>query len=123
MQVSGSETPVLQCVLESDGELHGLVLEELRLQAELESMEEPSGPRSVATASDAGASSVSADASLSSAEAKSKRLTEVTNLLSLLDATSAESRASTILSGLQFSAEMMRMPTSALSGGWRMRCD
>jgi ATPase subunit of ABC transporter with duplicated ATPase domains len=31
----------------------------------------------------------------------------------------AEGRAAAILTGLQFSEEMQRMPTSALSGGWR----
>ena len=34
---------------------------------------------------------------------------------------SAESRASVILSGLQFTPAMQCGPTSALSGGWRMR--
>jgi ATP-binding cassette subfamily F protein 3 len=33
----------------------------------------------------------------------------------------AESRAAAILSGLQFSDEMQKGTTSALSGGWRMR--
>ena len=50
-----------------------------------------------------------------------KRLDEVYARLSTLSADSAESRAATILSGLQFSPEMQAGPTSALSGGWRMR--
>jgi len=33
----------------------------------------------------------------------------------------AESRAASILSGLQFSDEMQNSTTSSLSGGWRMR--
>ncbi len=125
VQVSGSDTPVLQCVLDSDGELQGLVKEEIRLQKQLESLEDPStGPRSVAASADTEVSSVSVAPEPimpASSEELSKRLTEVTNLLSMLEATSAESRASTILSGLQFTSEMMAMPTSALSGGWRMR--
>ena len=50
-----------------------------------------------------------------------KRLDEVYARLSTLSADSAESRAATILSGLQFTPEMQAGPTSALSGGWRMR--
>jgi ATPase subunit of ABC transporter with duplicated ATPase domains len=50
-----------------------------------------------------------------------KRLDEIYERLQILGAESAESRASTILSGLQFTAAMQSGPTSALSGGWRMR--
>lgn len=42
--------------------------------------------------------------------------------LEILDSSSAEARAATILSGLGFSQEMMDGPYSALSGGWRSRC-
>ena len=48
-------------------------------------------------------------------------LTEVYERLESIDARTAQSRASRILSGLQFDEVMMRKPTSALSGGWRMR--
>ena len=41
--------------------------------------------------------------------------------LQALEAGSAEARASAILSGLQFTKQMFELPTSALSGGWRMR--
>ena len=37
------------------------------------------------------------------------------------DAASAEARASSILNGLSFTAEMQAAPTKSLSGGWRMR--
>jgi hypothetical protein len=57
-----------------------------------------------------------------SLEELSSRYSEVTDRLIALDASTAESRASSILSGLQFSVEMQAMPTKALSGGWRMRC-
>jgi len=50
-----------------------------------------------------------------------KRLDEVYARLNILSSDSAESRASVILAGLQFTPEMQRGPTSALSGGWRMR--
>jgi len=41
--------------------------------------------------------------------------------LAEIDSDSAEARASVILSGLQFTKEMMETPTKYLSGGWRMR--
>eukprot|EP00548_Thalassiothrix_antarctica_P001017 CAMPEP_0194132210 /NCGR_PEP_ID=MMETSP0152-20130528/2733_1 /TAXON_ID=1049557 /ORGANISM="Thalassiothrix antarctica, Strain L6-D1" /LENGTH=774 /DNA_ID=CAMNT_0038827181 /DNA_START=44 /DNA_END=2368 /DNA_ORIENTATION=- len=50
-----------------------------------------------------------------------KRLDQVHARLQVLGADSAEARASMILSGLQFTPEMQTGPTSALSGGWRMR--
>lgn len=54
-------------------------------------------------------------------DADLKRLDEVYERLQILGSDSAESRASTILSGLQFTPAMQKGPTSALSGGWRMR--
>ena len=50
-----------------------------------------------------------------------KRLDLVYSRLSALSSDTAESRAATILSGLQFTPTMQSGPTSALSGGWRMR--
>jgi len=38
-----------------------------------------------------------------------------------IEADTAVARATTILSGLQFTPEMMQMPTKKLSGGWRVR--
>ena len=49
------------------------------------------------------------------------RLTEVYDELADIGADSAEQRASTILSGLQFLEAQKEWPTSAFSGGWRMR--
>jgi len=49
------------------------------------------------------------------------RLREVYDDLADIGADSAEQRASTILSGLQFLEEQKQWPTSAFSGGWRMR--
>ena len=39
----------------------------------------------------------------------------------LEDSEAAEGRATTILTGLGFTATMMSAPTQHLSGGWRMR--
>jgi ATP-binding cassette subfamily F protein 3 len=49
------------------------------------------------------------------------RLNQVWRRLVEIDADGAEARAAAILAGLSFDAEMMRKPTRALSGGWRMR--
>ena len=54
-------------------------------------------------------------------ESATVKLREVTSRLEAIDAHSAESRAGAILAGLQFTPEMFSWPTSALSGGWRMR--
>jgi ATP-binding cassette subfamily F protein 1 len=53
--------------------------------------------------------------------AANERLIEIYNRLKAIGAYSAEHRASAILAGLQFSQEMMQMPTKQFSGGWRMR--
>ncbi|KAJ7831894.1 P-loop containing nucleoside triphosphate hydrolase protein [Mycena leptocephala] len=42
--------------------------------------------------------------------------------LELLETSSTEARAATILSGLGFTQEMMQGPYTSLSGGWRSRC-
>jgi ATP-binding cassette subfamily F protein 3 len=41
--------------------------------------------------------------------------------LAIIGGDGAHARAAMILSGLQFSQAMQEGPTSALSGGWRMR--
>ncbi|KAF9491905.1 P-loop containing nucleoside triphosphate hydrolase protein [Pleurotus eryngii] len=49
-------------------------------------------------------------------------LAEVSTSLEILDASTAEPRAASILVGLGFSTEMINGPVKALSGGWRSRC-
>lgn len=48
-------------------------------------------------------------------------LTKVQEQLYQMDAQGAQARAASILHGLQFTREMSEGPSSALSGGWRMR--
>ena len=50
-----------------------------------------------------------------------KQLKDIYDRLTLLGADSAQSRASAILTGLQFTEEMQQFPIKSLSGGWRMR--
>jgi len=49
------------------------------------------------------------------------RLTQIYARLNEIDAWTAEARARSILTGLQFSASRMMMKTREMSGGWRMR--
>ncbi|BGP31559.1 hypothetical protein JCM10296v2_003331 [Rhodotorula toruloides] len=49
-------------------------------------------------------------------------LNDVQATLELLDSSTTEARAATILTGLGFTEEMMNGRYSALSGGWRSRC-
>jgi ATPase subunit of ABC transporter with duplicated ATPase domains len=50
-----------------------------------------------------------------------ERLVEVHSRLEAIEAATASDRARKILTGLQFTEQSMTMPTSRLSGGWRMR--
>ena len=50
-----------------------------------------------------------------------KRLNDIYDRLTLVGADTAQSRASAILSGLQFTEAMQESPIRSLSGGWRMR--
>ncbi|KAJ7498543.1 P-loop containing nucleoside triphosphate hydrolase protein [Mycena latifolia] len=49
-------------------------------------------------------------------------LQDIQVTLELLETSSTEARAATILSGLGFTQEMMEGPYTSLSGGWRSRC-
>jgi len=50
-----------------------------------------------------------------------ERLAEIYARMDEIDAHSAEAKAASILSGLQFTYEMQNMKTKDFSGGWRMR--
>ncbi|KAI0704339.1 P-loop containing nucleoside triphosphate hydrolase protein [Cytidiella melzeri] len=49
-------------------------------------------------------------------------LTDVSTTLELMDASTTEPRAATILTGLGFTQAMIDSPFLSLSGGWRSRC-
>ncbi|KAI0761905.1 P-loop containing nucleoside triphosphate hydrolase protein [Irpex lacteus] len=59
---------------------------------------------------------------LNAAGTAAEMLTDVSTTLELLDASTTESRAATILTGLGFTQAMMDSPFLSLSGGWRSRC-
>lgn len=131
IQKAGDDTPVLQAVLDADVERTALMQEEQDLLKRLEKVQGSNASAGSSNSSAVGdAASVqekrakllqaaaTADANFS---ADLKRLDEVYARLEVLRADAALSRAAMILSGLQFSPEMQNGPTSALSGGWRMR--
>lgn len=130
---AGTDISVLQSVLESDAERNALLAKEKEILTRLEGSNSATAA-AAAESTDGGA----ADGSLTKKrEGLNKRLqdksdddafnTDLKELdkvyarLNNLSADSAESRAAQILSGLQFTTEMQMGPTSALSGGWRMR--
>ena len=128
IKAAGGDISVLRAVMEADVERNTLLAEEKELLKRLEASE---GQENGTVEEDADnitkkrlqlqAKINDAAASDDSFAADLKRLDEVYARLSTLSADSAESRAATILSGLQFTPEMQAGPTSALSGGWRMR--
>lgn len=122
---AGTEVSVLQAVLSSDAERNALMAEEKALLAKLE------GASSIDDDGDSNPETLlkkreqlqlkMQDTENEEFARDLKKLDEVYARLNILSSDSAESRAAQILSGLQFTPEMQAGPTSALSGGWRMR--
>lgn len=116
---SGGEVSVLNAVLEADVERNTLLKEEKVLLKRLEEADNGGGAEAVKEKLEK--LKLADTASDDSFNADLKRLEEINNRLQILGSDSAESRASMILFGLQFTTSMIEGPTSALSGGWRMR--
>lgn len=117
IRAAGGEISVLQAVMDADIERNTLMAEEKELIHRLEGEEVEGSSTKEKLAKLKEANGV-ADSTFNE---DLKRLDEVYERLQVLGSDSAESRASTILSGLQFTPSMQSGPTSALSGGWRMR--
>jgi len=117
IRAAGGEISVLQAVMDADIERNTLIAEEKELIQRLEGEEVEGSSTKEKLAKLKEANGV-ADSTFNE---DLKRLDEVYERLQVLGSDSAESRASTILSGLQFTPAMQSGPTSALSGGWRMR--
>jgi ATP-binding cassette subfamily F protein 3 len=124
IRAAGGDISVIKAVMEADVERNTLLEEEKKLITKLE------GEGGAKTNNDLSGASVKAKLEKLKSSAKEgddsfnadlKRLDEIYERLQILGSESAESRASTILSGLQFTPAMQSGPTSALSGGWRMR--
>jgi len=119
LKTHADDTAVLMAVLEADAERNALLEEEQSLLRELEQEDDAS---TAATVQEKRAKLQPAhNGDNADFEKKLKRLDEVYARLQVVGSDAAEARAATILSGLQFTPEMQAGPTSALSGGWRMR--
>ena len=133
---AGGDVSVLQAVLDADVERNSLMEEERSL---LQRLEGEQVTRDEGDAMDAASTKARLEKLRAATPHKSsevanaenghtasfatdlKRLDEVYERLRILGSDAAEARAATILSGLQFTPAMQAGPTSALSGGWRMR--
>eukprot|EP00587_Corethron_hystrix_P002761 CAMPEP_0113302490 /NCGR_PEP_ID=MMETSP0010_2-20120614/3283_1 /TAXON_ID=216773 ORGANISM="Corethron hystrix, Strain 308" /NCGR_SAMPLE_ID=MMETSP0010_2 /ASSEMBLY_ACC=CAM_ASM_000155 /LENGTH=758 /DNA_ID=CAMNT_0000156293 /DNA_START=133 /DNA_END=2406 /DNA_ORIENTATION=+ /assembly_acc=CAM_ASM_000155 len=113
-EVRGSDRSVLQTVLDADVERKSLLDEEKDILGRMEKNAD-AGDVNKATKEEAPADGAD------TFQKDQARLDAVYERLALIGGSSAESRAAMILSGLQFTPSMTNGPTSALSGGWRMR--
>lgn len=95
-EIQGDDTPAIDSVLQCDTVRTELLKEEKEILHKLDSK---SGDESKL----------------------SLRLKEIYQKLEEIESDTAETRASTILSGLGFAQEEQKLPTKSFSGGWRMR--
>ena len=127
-EARGDAMSALEAVLSCDVERTELLEREAELLAAAEAEEEamanqlPTAAASSTAATvgsgDTGANDGARPAtSVSAVEA----LAAVHARMEAIDAPDAPARAARVLSGLQFTDEMMAQPTSTFSGGWRMR--
>ena len=129
MNTEQEETCVLDAVLEADVERTQLLHREQELTHKLEAIVPPA-PETSAIATTAGLPAIAAVDTTAAFAAQGddlefahdmQELKEVYDRLQLLGADTAQSRASAILTGLQFTDDMQHAPIKSLSGGWRMR--
>lgn len=112
---------VIKAVLESDMERNMLLEEEKEIIKRLEDAgDRPDDDGLSLTEKRTNLNGILKDEGNTMAE-DMKKLDEVYSRLEALNSDSAESRASMILSGLQFTSAMQVAPISSLSGGWKMR--
>ena len=134
IRAAGGDISVLQAVMSADIERNTLIGEEKKLLKRLEGEEGVTKSEGGEPTSGGGGESMKAKLEKLKAKSKEttsdgetsfnadlKRLDEVYERLQILGSDTAESRASTILSGLQFTPSMQSGPTLALLVGWRMR--
>jgi ATP-binding cassette subfamily F protein 3 len=137
-EVKSSALPVIEVVLAADVERTELVAKEKALLARQEAIEskqsQSSSSNGVSGTSDLNVSNSSSPLPGASAQPSSsgdgggdemlalqEELAAVYERMEHIGVYTAESRAASILSGLQFSEAMQAAPVDNLSGGWRMR--
>jgi ATP-binding cassette subfamily F protein 3 len=99
-EATGDELSALESVLAVDTQRSALIASQKELEAFLK---------------------VTTNGTEAERDSKHSKLMEVYGQLAEIDADTAESRASSILAGLQFTREMQDKATKNFSGGWRMR--
>lgn len=125
-EVAGDDTPAVEAVLKADVWRERLILEERRLNDELQSMEKADREASEAARTSEGLSQGSA-VDLPTRERENRRdelsarLGDVQAKLVDMEADTGPSRAATLLNGLGIVGQDQIKPTRAFSGGWRMR--
>jgi len=114
---------VLERVLQADFEREVLMKEELRLLSLLskEGEVEPNTDQESDSEEDGNGATIDLWKEEGKDISLEEKLTRVHDRMADIDVDQAEARASKILSGLGFTAEMQNKPTSTLSGGWLMR--
>jgi ATP-binding cassette subfamily F protein 3 len=123
LHTENEQTAVLDAVLEADIERVMLLNEEKELTSRLES----NGEADESTRNEKDTIESRKKRMAQAAEDDKtfsedlEKLNDIYDRLTLLGADTAQSRASAILSGLQFTEAMQASPISSLSGGWRMR--
>ena len=111
-EVGASDASAIQTLLNADTRRSKLLAEEARLEEAIEA-----AAKAEAEASDPEAAAAAAAAGLAAAE----EIVQVYDALDEHGAEAAEGRARTLLAGLGFDIAKQEAPTTALSGGWRMR--
>jgi len=107
-EVAASEASVVEAVLSADVERTSLLQREKELLKRQENVLGSDGTE------DGGGGAEELDEI-------TQELSDIYQRMDITGVRTAESRIGTILRGLQFTEEMQNKPTSALSGGWRMR--
>eukprot|EP00752_Nemacystus_decipiens_P014231 g12659.t1 len=121
-EIKPSEKSVIQVVVDSDVERLMLMKQEkeiLERQARRAGGVKEEGGETSSGGAEAPEDDDEDDAA--GVAADEAKLSDIYGRLGQIGAASAEARAATILSGLGFSTDVQNGPTSALSGGWRMR--
>ena len=126
-EVVADDTLAFDAVLKADKERWELVQEEKAILAAMSLFDKSIAPASTVKKSSKSPSKKSAFnkavdiSSLDTPDKLDERLGEIYEQLSVINASSAESKARRILFGLGFDVEMQMRPTKYFSGGWRMR--
>eukprot|EP01119_Soliformovum_irregulare_P018375 TRINITY_DN5610_c0_g1_i2.p1 TRINITY_DN5610_c0_g1~~TRINITY_DN5610_c0_g1_i2.p1 ORF type:complete len:550 (+),score=179.93 TRINITY_DN5610_c0_g1_i2:408-2057(+) len=122
-EVAGGPDTVLQTVLKTDIERDDLLRESAYIQKVMELSDQEKNPEAQAALEAMKDSKDESDFGVLSMNQTDRafQLSQVFNRLQEIDADMSPPRAASILAGLGFSSEMQEMPTSAFSGGWRMR--